>query len=243
MSTKLTLKRFLISWTPPIIMRWRRRIIWGRMDRELPAHFYDANLRNARQYLLPYWQSPYYGIWTVVADRVARHGCAHVLEIGCGTGQLAELVVDNARVAAYEGFDFSEARIRIANDRGLSNSRFHIDDAYTTALLNQADYDCVICTEVLEHIDDDLGILSRIRQGVRVLATVPDFPADGHVRYFRNASDVETRYGPYFVEMTMTEMRNAGGATLFLLDGVRAAADLPAGESQSASAACNTVGP
>jgi len=84
----------------------------------------------------------------------------------------------------------------------------------------------VVCTEVLEHIVDDVPVLERIPRGKHVLATVPDFDYVSHVRFFATAGEVRARYGFLFSSLDITEHHHAGDTngsqgTFFLLNGVR----------------------
>jgi 2-polyprenyl-3-methyl-5-hydroxy-6-metoxy-1,4-benzoquinol methylase len=83
-----------------------------------------------------------------------------VLEIGCGPGQLARFLCDRG-LRSYTGFDFSPRAIEMARAQGTGYP-FTVDNALTTCLMLQPDYDLVICTEVLEHIEADLDIIDRI---------------------------------------------------------------------------------
>src|SRR5260370_37872982 len=87
-------------------------------------------------------------------------------------------------------------------------------------------YDTVVCTEVLEHIVDALGVLKRVPKGKRVLATVPNFYFPGHVRFFASADAVRVRSGPLFESLDVTEHHqiddpDASHGIWFMLDGLR----------------------
>ena len=89
---------------PPL---WRR--VAGRLglapspwvDRagaEQDADYYDAMFAQDEGYRRPYQRSKYYFLWTVIADRARRSGTRGLLEVGCGTGQLAHLLADQVIV-------------------------------------------------------------------------------------------------------------------------------------------------
>src|SRR5262249_55953579 len=100
-------------------------------------------------------------------------------------------------VAAYAGLDFSREAIDLAR-RAAPRGEFMIGDARSSGIYVEFDHDAVICTEVLEHIEDDLLVVSRFLPGKRCLGTVPNFPYESHVRHFRDAGEVASRYGPFF---------------------------------------------
>jgi hypothetical protein len=62
---------------------------FGGAEGEKGAEWYDASFERGRHWRRHYTESPYYFIWTVIADRVLRAGGRSILEIGCGSGQLA----------------------------------------------------------------------------------------------------------------------------------------------------------
>lgn len=203
-------------------------VLIGLQRKRLPnigAEWYDGIYGSLkRNYVCHYTQSSYYFIWTVIADRV--HGAGAIFDVGCGTGQLAHLLHDrhiesNRARFAYLGFDFSNQAITIARER-LPEVSFQVDDALTTNLFGDAEYDTVIMTEVLEHIGEDIQVLSSVRPGARVLATVPNFLTTSHVRRFVSAEEVNERYGFLFDGLRVDGFRmTEEGKILFLLDGRR----------------------
>jgi hypothetical protein len=58
-----------------------------------------------------------------------------------------------------------------------------------------SEYDTIVCTEVLEHIDADLDVIRLWRDGAWCVCTVPNFDYAGHVRFFRAPDEVAARYG------------------------------------------------
>lgn len=191
----------------------------ARPDREqlaAPADWYDDHYRLAlNTYDAHYRESIYLPVWEEIAERLTTSG--PILEIGCGTGQLAELLFDRD-LRKYVGFDFSELAVELARKR-VPDAEFHVADARTTSLVEQATYEVALSTEVLEHLDDDLALLRRIRAGTRVLATVPNFDSTSHLRFFAGAQDISDRYGQTLDALSVTRFTLPGESALFLLDG------------------------
>lgn len=197
-----------------------RRDEWSSPDtQERGAGWYDRVFSQPGTiYHVHYTKSPYYFIWTVIADRIPRS--ASILEIGCGTGQFASFLSDRG-ISGYVGFDFSEQAVASARQR-CPGLEFYVADARNTELLDRTEYKLVVCTEVLEHIEADLSVVHRIRAGTRCLLTVPSFDYPSHVRYFSSISEVSDRYGSFFKEYEVDEfLKDASGDRYFLLDGVR----------------------
>jgi SAM-dependent methyltransferase len=186
---------------------------------EKTAAYYDERYRSWE--VRSYSQSPYYFLWAVIADRIRRDGLGRVLEIGCGAGLLASFLFELG-LEHYLGFDFSPVAVEQAR-RNAPRGRFLVADARTTTAFDDFEHDIVICTEVLEHIEDDLGVVARIRPGRRCLASVPSFPYVSHVRHFRNAQEVVERYGRFFRSVDVMTLRGTKDPDdlFFLIDGIR----------------------
>ncbi len=187
---------------------------------EQPPEFYDRNYEKGVNWKKHYTNSPYYPMWTVIADRIRRTGVEKILDIGCGPGQVACLLRDIG-VAEYKGLDFSTARVERARSV-CPEFEFFAANALEDNLIDTYHYDCVLMIEFLEHIDNDIGVINRIHPGATVLATVPNFPAAAHVRHFDCAKDVETRYGPLFKQVEVaTVLANEHGKNFYILQGTR----------------------
>lgn len=143
--------------------------------------------------------SPYLPVYRAVLNACRPHDT--IIDIGCGTGQLAEVVAWYAYLLHYLfGADFSGQAIMQARNR-MPNDRFmHVDVTKRTDVFEE-DYDTAVFVETLEHVHDDLGLVNLVPPRRRVVLSVPDFPAEGHVRYFESVADAVTRYeGPLEIE-------------------------------------------
>lgn len=216
--------------TPPIVwdgMRHFRDIVVPRGDLEpvqgeasgeKDAHWYDDNIPVAMQQ--HYSRTHYYCFWTVIVDRMLRAGIHSVLDIGCGTGQFAALLRDKG-FTRYLGFDFSQERIQVAKSL-CSGYQFAVANALDTEVYDSFEYEAVACLEFLEHIHDDLGVISRIRPGVAFYGSVPDFSSASHVRHFASQEEVSERYSRFFRDFRVDAFPvGGGGNTFYLFEGVR----------------------
>lgn len=109
----------------------------------------------------------------IIQNRLALPHDAKVLDVGCGTGAiLAEL----ARQYIGYGTDTSPLAIEYCHKRGIANA-FHC--TLETFPLSDLRFDLITLLDVIEHIDDDLGILEqaqqRIRQEGHILVAVPAY--------------------------------------------------------------------
>lgn len=104
-----------------------------------------------------------------------------ILDLGCGVGTIDFYLVKKGHVIT--GIDISADAIAICND---VKDRFHFDEAQFV----QGDvqhthfgrkFDLIICSEVIEHVEDDTGLLETIhtllKPGGVLLLTTPSLNA------------------------------------------------------------------
>ncbi len=187
----------------------------------MPSVYYDGAFQDDPHFQVPFYKSPYYGTWLVVVDRLRRYGCKSVLDVGCGPGQFAALVEDSG-FCSYSGLDFSAVAVQMAKERA-PRFLFRTGDVREPATYDGLEFDAVVCMEVLEHIEEDLSVLSCFPAGKRCLMTVPNFPWRSHVRHFDSEEAVIRRYAAFFSDYSVTRLKGVRNDTnqFYLLDGIR----------------------
>lgn len=151
------------------------------------------------KYNCHYSNSWYYPMWKIIMDYIKVDD--NILEIGCGTGQFAHMLLDND-VRKYTGIDFSKKGIMISREfipliavsgfPRFPNFKFLLHDARKKCPI---EYDTVICLQTLEHIDRDLLVLRNLKSGTKFIGSVPMGNDPAHVRIFKTLDSIVKRYG------------------------------------------------
>lgn len=167
---------------------------------ERDSAFYDSVYANSSEYDVSYEKSCYFPIWKKIVDYFydAYNDIADVsiLDIGCGNGQFAEMMFDYG-VLNYKGIDFSNTAITKAKTRFIhKGGNFNFDTCDISSInFKQEKYSCATILEVLEHIEKDIELLSALPKGLTLVASVPSFHSEGHIRVFKTQNDIYERYG------------------------------------------------
>jgi len=126
----------------------------------------------------------------IVSRIIAGLPVRTVLDVGCGEGSLIQ-ALRVGKPATYAGADFSESALRIARQRTPDAEFFRLD--LTEGALDRR-FDLVVCTDVVEHIEDDetaIANLARMTGRYLLVATMqgrmrPYEIGVGHVRNYRH---------------------------------------------------------
>jgi len=156
---------------------------------EQQVKWYDEAYKVSLEYKKEPEDSRYYPVWDKALSLIQDEW---VIDIGCGSGQFAKMLLNNDKCFLL-GIDFSSEAISIAqrlNPKYKQN--FVVGD-----LLNgfqRSPYDLVTCFEVLEHIDKDLDVIKKIESGKRFIFSVPNYDYQSHVRKFDSETEIIKRY-------------------------------------------------
>lgn len=160
------------------------------MKTPMAPQYYDTLFNVIDDYKAHYRDSRYFVLWTQIIQFLRKIPNPRILEIGCGPGQFAHYLWDQG-FRDYHGFDFSPEAVRIA--KTVVPQSFDVGDALKAESFRY-EYNVAIVLEVLEHVDDDLGVLANIRPGTTILFSLPTFDDEAHVRWFTSQQDIVNRY-------------------------------------------------
>jgi Methyltransferase domain len=143
-----------------------------------------------------------------ISTMLKKHGInpESICEVGCGTGEILVQLQPSFPDALFCGYEVSPQAYDICKRRQSNSMRFHLDD-----LTSKADefFDVLLAIDVLEHIEDYLGFLKRLKARGRlkmfhipldlsiqsVLRAKPILSARrriGHLHYFTKETAIAT---------------------------------------------------
>lgn len=160
--------------------------------KEVEVSWYDEEyLKYDEEYLKYIYSKEYwcYNFWKTIIDSVGQK--EKIGDFGCGTGILAYISKRNKKTYK-RGIDYSKVAIDIAKQLNPT-SNFVVGNILDKSTYD-FDYDIAIFSEVLEHIDDDLEVISLVEKKKRIILSVPNYDYESHVRFFENEKDVCNRY-------------------------------------------------
>jgi len=163
-----------------------------RLDTEWYNKFYALDKQEDGGYTLDPEQSTYAVVWNIILSWISDKEC--IADFGCGVGQFAQLAIRRGKKYVY-GTDYSSVAINLAVIRNPSHAAcFEVNDLRSAVACALTDYDVAIFTEVLEHLENDLGALANVPIGRRAIVTIPSFDYISHYRHFDTIEMCIERY-------------------------------------------------
>jgi 2-polyprenyl-3-methyl-5-hydroxy-6-metoxy-1,4-benzoquinol methylase len=148
---------------------------------------YDKIYKDSEKYYKHYSKSVYYIMWRKVMSHLTI--TKPILDLGCGTGQFAEMIHDFG-FTHYTGIDFSAQAIGMAKDlvpkyTWIESDLFDFDYSHY-------DNATIVATETFEHIDD-LSLIQQLPK-TKIVFSVPNFMADNHYRVYTSEKQIRDYY-------------------------------------------------
>ena len=146
--------------------------------------------------------------WTVIWEKslpiLIDNEVKSILDIGSGMGQFGQLCSQNN--IQYKGIDFSEYAIHHSIKNKDRLELFVCVDAFQYSYGDKVD--CYTSHEFLEHIEEDIKILSKLQSDKLIIFSVPSFDDPGHVRCFKSTEEIIERYSPYIKNLQVQQITN-----------------------------------
>jgi len=161
--------------------------------------YYGKIYRESERYARAYWDSPDFPLYARVWQYIAYSGKWPVVELGSGTGQLAHYLWD-VGIRNYLGIDFSGEAISRAGKRCeqrfvQADLRKGLQSILEREKLGEEKKIIFVGCELLEHLQDDLGLVRSLPAKSVFVFSVPMFNERGHARWFTNKESVQNQYG------------------------------------------------
>ena len=120
-----------------------------------------------------------------------REPFADVLDVGCGTGAVVELLHGEHPEVRCTGLDLTPDMIAVAQKKGLSNCTFVVGDAEDLPFAD-ASFDAVLCSNSFHHYPDPAaffaGALRVLRPGGRLI--LRDYTSNDFVVWLMNTFEL-----------------------------------------------------
>jgi len=183
------------------------------MGEEKNNEYYDNIFKKFKHYSLDVdgYNSPWNHLYKMVKGFLNKDD--KILELGCGTGQFAEVLI-NEGYDYVLGMDFSDEAISMSKERCGKNT-FVCENIYDFDF-SKIDFDTAIALEIFEHIEQDLEVIRRFPKGKKLIFSVPQYDAGGHVRFYPNEKSVTDRFESIF---TQIKINNTG--SIYVIKGIK----------------------
>lgn len=115
--------------------------------------------------------------YETLVEAVGETKCESLLDAGCGEGFVVDLLAKAYPDVKITGIDVSEEAIEFAKKNFGDSARFRPGSVYKLPFSDKS-FDTVLCSEVLEHLDDPNRAVAELRRVARnyVVISVPHEP-------------------------------------------------------------------
>jgi 2-polyprenyl-3-methyl-5-hydroxy-6-metoxy-1,4-benzoquinol methylase len=181
------------------------------MGKEQLSNYYDEIYRTSSNYVLEThaYNTRYEILYKHVKGLLDKD--SKLLEIGCGTGQMAEVLIKDGYNYIL-GTDFSQVAIETSQKR-CNVDRFKCQDIYSFDF--DLDFDVIIALEFFEHIQS-LKVINKIPSGKRVIFSVPSYDDPAHVIFFKDKNELYEYYKDSFADINITVLNR-----IFVVDAIK----------------------
>ena len=133
-----------------------------------PAEFFSSVASNYQAFVakLESWYSPRWSAIDRVSAFIGSSGARRILEIGCGTGEMAAQLLANFPALSYMGLDASSGMLEIARSRGLVGAVFTESTSDVVNAAARAPFDAALALFTLHDHHDPKDTLRFARESL-----------------------------------------------------------------------------
>lgn len=107
-----------------------------------------------------------------VLEELKKYPFHKLLDVGCGTGPMIELLLKEFPDRSYTGIDLTPRMIEVAQEKKLTNARFLVGDSENLPFEKDT-FDTVICTNSFHHYPNPQAFMNEasrvLRNGGRLI--------------------------------------------------------------------------
>ena len=122
-----------------------------------------------------------------VLEELKQYAFEELLDVGCGTGPIIELLLKEFPDKNYTGIDLTPRMIEVAQKKKLANSRFVVGDSENLPFADGI-FDVVVCTNSFHHYPNPQAFLNEafrvLKDGGRLI--LRDYTSNQFVVWLMN---------------------------------------------------------
>ncbi len=126
-----------------------------------------------------------------ILDELKKDDFQNLLDVGCGTGPMAELLASEFPDRRYTGLDLTPRMIEVATAKGIEGARFVVGDAEELPF-GDASFDAVICANSFHHYPNPQaffdGVARVLRPGGKLVPR--DYTAPSTILWLMNHTEM-----------------------------------------------------
>ena len=147
-----------------------------------------------------------------ILEELKKDNFEDLLDVGCGTGPMVELLASEFPDKRYTGLDLTPRMIEVANAKGIENARFIVGDAEDLPF-DDASFDAVICANSFHHYPNPQMFFDGVARVLRPggMLVLRDYTAPAPILWLMNHT-----------EMPLANLAGHGDVRAYSLDEVRA---------------------